>query len=334
MQMLITGANGHLGYNLVKKFLKTEHKIRGSIRSLKDKSKLERLKALGNVEVVEAALDNPHQLRAAMEGIDVLFHTAAIYAYVAPGRELEIINASVKGIENTLQAASDAKVNKIVLTSSIVTLPLTDPGAPPSDETSWAEDLRVPYIRAKTEGEKLGWEIAKRLNMNLVTVLPGAISGPGFVRNTPTIDIIESMKLVTMRLGVPNMNLPLIDVRDVASAHLLAAEKDCEGRFVVCNDIFPTFRSILEILHKIDPKIPLPFMVMPKFIMGAMGLFDKFNKFTKGSPLIVNPELMMTLKGKIWNVSNKRIKDVLGWRQEISLEQSLKDTIDAINSIK
>ena len=77
MQILVTGANGHLGYNLVEKLLQTDHKIRGSIRSLEDKSKLERLKAIGKVEVVEAELDNPDQLRAAMEGIDVLFHTAA-----------------------------------------------------------------------------------------------------------------------------------------------------------------------------------------------------------------------------------------------------------------
>ena len=140
------------------------------------------------------------------------------------------------------------------------------------------------------------------------------------------------MKLGAMRLGVPNTNFPIVDVRDVAVAHILAAEQDCEGRFVVCNDTSPTFKAMLETLHKIDPKIPLPSMVMPNFMMGSMGLFDKFNKLTKGSPLIVNPELMMTLKGKIWNVSNQRIKDTLGWRQRISLEQSLRDTLNVINA--
>jgi dihydroflavonol-4-reductase len=334
MQILVTGANGHLGFNLVEKLLQTDNKIRGSIRSLEDKSKFERLKALGNVEVVEADLDSLDQLRAAMEGVDILFHTAAVYAYVAPGRDSEIINASVRGNENAFYAAAAAKVKKIVLTSSIVTLPLTLPGAAPSDETYWAEDLKVPYLRAKTEGEKLAWELSKKLKINLVSVLPGAISGPGFVRNTPTIDIIEAMKLGAMRLGVPDTNFPIVDVRDVAEAHILAAEQDCEGRFVVCNDTFPTFKTMLETLHKIDPKIPLPFMVMPKFMMGAMGMFDKLNKLTIGSPLIVNQELMMILKGKIWNVSNQRIKDVLGWRQRISLEQSLRDTLDVINARK
>ncbi len=151
MQTLVTGANGHLGFNLVKRLLQTNHKVRGSIRSLEDTPKLERLTALGNVEVVEAELDSQDQLQAAMEGVDILFHTAATYAYVAPGKDSEIINASVKGVENSFQAAA-AKVKKIVLTSSVVTLPLTDPGAAPSDEIHWTEDLKVPYIRAKTEG--------------------------------------------------------------------------------------------------------------------------------------------------------------------------------------
>jgi len=120
MQILVTGANGHLGFNLVEKLLQTDHKIRGSIRSLEDTSKLERLKALGNVEVVEAELDNSDQLQAAMEGVDILFHTAAIYSYAEPGKDSEIIHASVKGIENAFQAAAAAKVKKIVLTSTTV----------------------------------------------------------------------------------------------------------------------------------------------------------------------------------------------------------------------
>jgi dihydroflavonol-4-reductase len=87
MKALVTGANGHLGFNLVKELLKTEHAVRGSIRSLKDTQKVERLKSLGDVEIVEASLDRPDQLTAAMEGIDILFHTAAVYSFTEPGRE-------------------------------------------------------------------------------------------------------------------------------------------------------------------------------------------------------------------------------------------------------
>ncbi len=334
MKVLVTGANGHLGYNLIERLLQTGHTVRGSIRSVDDTAKVERLKLLGEVEVVEAELNNADQLRAAMEGIDVLFHTAAVYKYVAPGMASEIVNASVKGIEKAFHAAAAAKVKKIVLTSSIVTLPLTLPGASPSTEKHWQDDTGVPYIRAKTQGEKLAWEMAEKLKLNLVTVLPGAITGPGFVKNTPTIDIIEAMMLGGFRFGVPNMYFPLVDVRDVASAHILAAEKDCHGRFLACNDSFPTFKEMVEVLHKIDQSISLPLMTLPDFMKGALVFFDNVNQLVLGTPRTISTELSILLKNKIWNVSNQRIKDTLSWEQSISLEQTLKDTMAVLRQLK
>ncbi len=333
MKVLVTGANGHLGYNLIKGLLSKKHNVRGSIRDLKDESKVARVKELGDVEIVEADLNNKDQLIQAMEGIDLLFHTAAVYAYVAPGRDEEIIDASIKGIEKAFHAASEAGVKKVVLTSSVVSLPLTLPGDPPSSEKDWAKNLQIPYIRAKTQGEQLAWELAKELRLNLVTVLPGAITGPGFVKNTPTIDMIEAMMLNYFRFGVINMNYPIVDVRDVVDVHIRVAETESEGRFIVCNDTFPSFREMVETLHKIDPKIGLPLMTMPNFMMGISGMFDKINNLILGTPRIVVPELMEIMKGKIWNASNQRSKEVLGWQQKISLEQSLKDTIKAIREL-
>jgi dihydroflavonol-4-reductase len=334
MKALVTGANGHLGFNLVKKLVETKHTVRGSIRSLKDTQNVERLKSLGDVEIVEASLDRPDQLTAAMEGIDILFHVAAVYSYTEPGRKQEIIDASLKGIENAFYAANEAKVTKIVLTSSTVTLPLTLPGAPPADENDWTNDTRVPYLKAKTEGEKLAWDIARDKKLNMVSVLPGAIGGPGFARNTPSIDVIEAMMMGAMRLGVMQMNFPYVDVRDVVSAHILAGEKDCEGRFIVCNTPSPMFRDIIETMHGIDNKIPLPLMTLPNFMLGAMVFFDKLNHLVLRTPLMLSPEFMATVKGKSWNFSNQRIKDTLGWQQQFSLEQSLRDTIDEIKKLK
>lgn len=85
----------------------------------------------------------------------------------------------------------------------------------------------------------MAWNITREKKLNMVSVLPGAIGGPGFARNTPTIDVIEALMMGAMRLGVMQMNYPYVDVRDVVSAHILAGEKDCEGRFIVCNSPSP-----------------------------------------------------------------------------------------------
>lgn len=330
MRALVTGANGHLGYNLTAALVERGHFVRASVRSITDPDKTARLRILGGVELAEAALERPDQLRAAMEGIEVLFHAAAVYQYVAAGREREIIDASVKGTETTLRAAADARVRRVVLTSSMVTLPLTRPGAPAVDETCWTEDLRVPYVRAKTEGERTAWRLARELGLDLVAILPGAITGPGFVRNTPSIDMIEAMMRGAMRMGVPDANFPAVDVRDVVAAHLLVAERDCAGRFVVCNDTLPSFRAMLETLHALDPRIPLPLMTLPGFALPAMPLFDRLNHATLGSPRIAAPELMAMIRGRIWNASNRRAREELGWRQSVSLEQSLRDTVETL----
>jgi dihydroflavonol-4-reductase len=92
MHALVAGGNGHLGYNLVKALLEGGHTVRARVRSLADAAKTAPLRQLGPMELVEAELAQPEQLRA----------------------------------------AADARVRKVVLTSSAVTVPLTAPGAPPS----------------------------------------------------------------------------------------------------------------------------------------------------------------------------------------------------------
>lgn len=332
MQVLVTGANGHLGFNLTKSLLAAGHRVRASVRSLAETAKIAPLEALGSVELVEAELSRPDQLRSAMEGVELLFHTAAVYSIVAPAQATEILDASIKGAAAVLHAAADARIRKVVMTSSVVTLPMTVPGAAPVDETHWASDLRVPYIRAKTEGERVAWRIARERNVNLVTILPGGITGPGFARNTPTINLVEAMMRGAMRMAVPRANHTLVDVRDVVSAHLLAGTLECEGRFVVSNDHAPTLREMLEAMHAIDPTVPLPLMTLPDFMLGAMPLFDRLNRLTLGSPLIATEEAVATMKGKIFNVSNRRSKEVLGWRQSVTQEQTLHDTMKAIRA--
>lgn len=332
MHALVTGGNGHLGYNLVKSLLDGGYTVRASVRSLNDAAKIAPLKQLGAVELVEAELERPDTLRAAMEGIEVLFHAAAVYSYFDDGRAQEIMDASVKGAERALRAAADARVRKVVLTSSAVTLPLTAPGAPPSTEDDWTEDTRVTYIRAKTQAERLAWPLAKELGLNMVTILPGGICGPGFSRNTPSLDVVEAMMYGAFRMGVPDGNFPYVDVRDVVSAHVLAADRDAQGRFIAINDEQPHFRTILEAMHRIDPRVKLPLMSMPEFMVPVLPLFDRLNALTLGTPRIAAPDLMATLRGKRWNASNHRARQVLGWAPKVSLEDSLRDTMTALRA--
>jgi dihydroflavonol-4-reductase len=289
---------------------------------------------LGPVEIVELEVRRPEQFRAAADGVDLLYHLAAVFAYIVPRGQVEehVVRPSIEGAENALRAAADARVPKVVLTSSIVVLPLTTPGAPPSTEDDWTDDFRLPYVRAKAVAERRSWELANELKVNLVTLLPGAIAGPGFTRNTPSTDVLEGIMLGAMRMGAPDSNLPYVDVRDVVAAHVVAGERDSTGRFIVCNDHLPSFLELIQVMHAIDPAIPLTKSTIPNVMMGAAPFFDWLNHKLLGSPRVISPELIATVRGKIWNASNARIKRELGWRQSISLETSLRDTIETIKA--
>ncbi len=332
MHVLVTGGNGHLGYNLVKALIEGGHTVRASVRSLADAAKTAPLRQLGAVELVEAELDRPEQLRAAMEGVEVLFHAAALYSVAEQGRDREIVEASVKGAEAALRAAADARVGKVILTSSIVTLPLTAPGAPPSTEADWTTDTRIVYFRAKTEAEKLAWKLAGELKLNLATILPGQIGGPGFSRNTPTLDQIECMMRNAFFMGVPDINMQYVDVRDVAAMHVLAAERDAQGRFIAAGDEGTTWRRLIEVMHGIDPRVKRSLMTLPDFMNPYLIYFDWVFAKVLGTPRTASPEALATLRGKRFNASNRRAREVLGWAPKFSLEDSLRDTMAALRT--
>ena len=330
MKIIVTGANGHLGTNLVGELLAAGHTVRGSVRYLGDEARTAHLRALGPVELVEADLSDPKSLREAMDGQDALLHTAAVYALYAPGQDDAIVRASVDGIDAALRAAKDAGVKRVIVTSSVVALPLSKPDGDPVGEQQWASDLRVPYVRGKTEGERRAWVLADELGLDLATVLPGAFGGPGFQRNTPTIDFIEGIMLGALQLGAPPFNYPWVDVRDVARAHRLVLEQGARGRFIAINDRQPTVTEIAQTMHGIDPKIPAPLMTMPSVLMPVLPFLEAIASRISGTPRSMTRELAGMLQGRAWNVSNAKARAELGWTPSISIKQSLADTIEAI----
>jgi dihydroflavonol-4-reductase len=336
MKVLVTGANGHLGYNLCKALIEQGCEVRGSIRSLADDAKAAPLRALGGVELVGLDVRDAEAFARTAKGVEVLFHAAATYAYhtVGPEKDGEMVRDSVEGAMSALRAAAGAGVRKVVFTSSTVTLPPGKPGTPPATEKDWLSDLSVPYWRAKFMGERTAWRLADELGVNLVTILPPAIVGPDFHRRTPSTDLIEGIMLGTMRLGAPRLNPPLVDVRDAVKAHILAGQKDVSGRFIICNDRLPSFLELTRMMRRIDPAVPAALGQIPSFALGLAPFFDAMNAKLLWSPRVMTPELVASIKGKSFSVSTERAKAELGWRQEVLLEQSLADTMHAIRALR
>lgn len=336
MKVLVTGANGHLGFNVCKAFLEAGHDVRASIRSADDRTKADPLRAIGVTDIVGLNVRAIDPFVDACRGIDVLIHVAATYAMRpdGPAAVAALIGDSVEGAENAIRAAAAAGVPKVVLTSSVATLPRVSPSAPATTEADWASDLAVPYFRAKVEGERAAWNAAEATGVKLVTILPGTIGGPGFLRTTPSIDIIENIMKGTLRFGAPKANVPYVDVRDVATAHVLAATRDVSGRFIIVNDHVPTLREVSMLMNDIDPTVRAAPILFPDLILEAAPALDWARSKLFGSARMVTREIVATMRGKVTKVSTARAKAELGWEQSIPIDRSLAETMAAIWALR
>lgn len=336
MKALVTGANGHVGFGVCKALLAGGHEVRASIRSASDTAKAAPLRSLGISDIVGLDVRTFEPFVDACRGVDVLVHVAATFALHPPGHPeaSSMLADSTEGAANAVRAAARAGVPKVVLTSSVAALPRVRPADPPVTEADWATDLAVPYYRAKTEGERAAWQAAEETGVKLVTILPGAVGGPDFHRRTPTIHMLENIMLGAMRVGAPNTNTAYVDVRDVAAAHVLAAERDVAGRFIIVNDHAPAMRELSLLMHWSDLSVPSAKVILPDVILDMAPAMDWLRSKLLRQPRMVSRELIASLRGKVTKADNTRAKTELGWQQSIGLDRSLSETMAAIRALR
>jgi dihydroflavonol-4-reductase len=99
---LVTGASGFIAMHVVNQLLKEGQSVRGTIRSLNDKEKVDALKKIGPVELVEANLDDTESWKRAVKGVDVVIHVATPTTTSFTMGESETIKQAVNGKKNSL----------------------------------------------------------------------------------------------------------------------------------------------------------------------------------------------------------------------------------------
>ena len=246
-----------------------------------------------------------------------------------------MVRDSVQGARSAILAAARNGIRKVVLTSSIVTLPLVKPGENKPTEADWRADLEVPYYRAKVLGERAAWQLAGEHKVDLVTILPGFVLGPPFLRRTTSLDIIEGAMLGIFRFGTADVSLATpVDVRDLVDALILAAEKPCEGRFIVANDDTISYLEMTRMMHRIDRRVPAAPFILPDFVFRFTDFIDWFNAKTLGAPRIFTTQSALGALGRLNIASNEKARRELGWTPKIPFEQCLAETMSALKELR
>ena len=188
--VLLTGVSGFLGGHVALALLNAGYQVRGSLRSLgkADHVRTTLAKAGADVSRLEfVALDllGDQGWEAAAQGCRYLVHTASPVAARMPTDKMELIRPAVEGTERALNAALKAKVERVVLTSSMAAIAAGHDLArtTPFTAADWTNLNGRPvsaYVESKTRAERRAWELMKAAGResDLAVINPAYIFGP------------------------------------------------------------------------------------------------------------------------------------------------------------
>ena len=168
---------------------------------------------------------------------------------------------AIRGTRHVLEAAGRTpSVRRVVLTSSIVAVygdaaDLEDIGADRFDESHWnstSNERHQPYSHSKTLAERLAWEMAGAQDRwDLVVVNPGLVLGPGLSPHTKAEGVLIMLDFGNgyYAFGAPELEFAIVDVRDVAEAHLRAGMMpEASGRHILVSESLSVM-DIAEVLR-------------------------------------------------------------------------------------
>jgi len=318
MRVLVTGANGHIGANLVRDLLAQSHEVVAFVREGSDTRGIDGL----SLEIARGDVRDAAAIAKAIDGCELVFHLAAPYVLWAKDPE-QIVAPAVEGTENVLRAARTHRVRRVIMTSSSNAVGFTTDPSKPLDESSWNDQKASPYVRAKNEQERRAWALAEELDVNLVTILPTAVIGRLDYRKTPTmapfVDMLAGKGPIPFAMNI-------VDVRDVARAHVLAAERGSRSaRYLVGgeNIDIPALASIVEKLTGKRPAQGLP----PMWLLRVVASFAELGARWSGKPPFITRAILEDGAGRSPVFDCSRARKELGLMPR-SAEEAVRDTLD------
>jgi dihydroflavonol-4-reductase len=273
--------------------------------------------------IVEGDMREPADMRAALQGARYLFHVAADYRLWAKDPE-NIVRNNFNGTRTVMEAALDARVERIVYTSSVATL---RPGtaAAPSNETARLspEEAIGAYKRSKVVAERLVEQMIAD-GLPVVIVNPSTPIGPRDIKPTPTGRIIVEAASGRMPAFV-DTGLNLVHVDDVAEGHLLAFEKGKIGSSYILGGENVSLKEMLRVIAGLagrkPPRVQLPQAPLYPLAHAA----EAIARWTGKEPFLTVDALKMSAHHMFF--SSEKARTELGYRAR-PYGEGLADALD------
>lgn len=324
---LVTGASGFLGSYLVKELIKHKVPVRAMVRKASSRHNLEGL----DVEIVEGDLQNRESLLRATEGIQGVFHIAALFRQAGiPDDQYSKVNA--EGTRMLLDASIEQGVKRFIHCSTVGVLSHID--SPPANESTPYKPGDI-YQYTKMQGELIALDYFKSGKMPGVVIRPAMIYGPGDSRTLKLFNMIS--RGIFFYVGKGKALVHWVDVRDLAHAFWLAMQKTERNNtiYTIAGERFLPLKDMTSIvaqrLNVRKPWLHLP--VKPTQMLGS--ICERICTPLRIQPPIYRRRVDFFTKNRAFDTSKAQLE--LGFKPSQTLEGEIADIIEsyqAANLIK
>lgn len=285
-RVFLTGGSGFLGGALLKALLARGDEVTALARS--DAAAA----ALQGAEIVKGDTLDEGAMADGMRGCDVVFHVAGMNT-MCPEDPVEMIHVNVRGAEAAVRAAARAGIERLVLTSSAASLgeERGTVGNEDSPHRGWYMSV---YERSKHEGEVAALAAGEREGVEVVSVNPSSVQGPGRAGGTGRIMIAY---LNGKLRAFVHTNISIVDIRDCVQGHLLAAEKGEPGRRYVLNGATLTSGEALDIVASMTGVVEKPRFLPPAVAQAAGTAVEAYFKLARKHPPVCRAMVRTLLHG-------------------------------------
>ncbi|MGP4116367.1 SDR family oxidoreductase [Levilactobacillus zymae] len=313
----VTGGSGFIAIHIILQLLQRGYAVRATVRNLAKRAVIEDMLTNGGItdfsdlDVVAADLGSDAHWDQVMAGATYAIHVASPTPKLNFKHEDEMIRPAVDGVRRVLRAARDAGVKRVVLTSAYGAIFAGHPHrTTPYTEEDWS-DLSAknihPYQKSKTLAEQAAWQFIRKegQGLELAAVNPVGVMGPVLSAKYSHSNVQIQQLLEGQVKAVPHVDSGYVDVRDVASLHLLAmTSPQANGqRFLATTGETLSMLDVANLLRDAFPQYAanLPTKTIPNLAVKAAA--------------VANPQLRMiaSIVGQYAGTSNHKAQTLLNW---------------------
>ena len=272
MKVFVTGSTGFVGSPVAKVLASQGADLRLLVRKSSNLSNLAGMDAPASMTTITGDLLDPESLRLGIRGCDYVFHVAADYRlWVRDPKQMYAAN--VDGTRQLLRIAREESVRRVIYTSSVATMGFKSDGTIVDENTPVSlADMVGHYKRSKFLAEQEALKAAYD-GQEVMVLNPTTPVGPGDIKPTPTGRIVVDFLNKKFPAYV-DTGLNLVDVEEVASAHVAALEKGTPGERYILGGENLTLKQILDKMSAIT-SLPSPTTKVPHAVAMAFAFFDE-----------------------------------------------------------